>query len=375
MIRMHDRLSSRIFEKRIAGVRRVLQGLGLECVVISTRENVRYLTGFSGSSGWVLVSRDDFTLITDARYFGRLAPEFPWVKACLATNALVDSVVAYCVEHRLSSLGFEGANLTYAKVKSLETALSTRSPACTLRLTEGLVERLRMVKDPVEVSAIQQASRLADLALAHALSVVHTGMTEHELSWQIERWLRENGSGPVPFGIIVASGPNAAVPHAAPGDRILREGEPIIIDLGATCEGYCSDLTRTIFLRSMRSEFGELYRVVLTAQQAALDGLRPGMSAFEADELARRSIRETSFGEQFTHGLGHGLGLEVHERPIVSSRSSDTLIEGMVFTVEPGVYVPGFGGVRIEDTVVLRNGKAQPVTCFPKGQPVVQQVQ
>jgi Xaa-Pro aminopeptidase len=191
-------------------------------------------------------------------------------------------------------------------------------------------------------------------------------MTEKEVAWEIEKYIRDNGSEPIPFDIIVASGPNAALPHAKPTDRPISDGEPIILDIGARWKGYCSDLSRTLCLGLHDKRFQAIYNLVLKAQLSALDGIGAGMTGAQADGIARGVIDQGGYKDAFGHGLGHGVGLAVHERPRVSLNSVDVIQENMVFTVEPAIYIMGWGGVRIEDTVVIRNGKVQPLTKAAK---------
>ncbi len=370
-MRVEDNPAAPAFEARIARVRELLDHEGIDCLLVSSPPNVRYLVGFTGSYGWLLISTDDVVIATDSRYIEEARQEFPWCRACLVANSLIDFVVSHVTEAGIRCLGFEAESVSYARTEQLRSELVKRSISCELRSTTGLVEQMRAIKEAGELHWIEQAAALVDGAFRHVVEVMRPGMTEVELAWQIERWLRENGSGPVPFGVIVASGPHAALPHASPGDKKLQEGEPVVIDLGASCNGYCSDLTRTVFLKEMASGFAEVYDTVLAAQHAAVDRLRPDMAAREADEIARSVIRRASMEECFVHGLGHGVGLEIHERPVISSRSSDVLCEGMVFTVEPGVYVAGWGGVRIEDTVVLSAGGARLLTRFDKDNPII----
>jgi Xaa-Pro aminopeptidase len=191
-------------------------------------------------------------------------------------------------------------------------------------------------------------------------------MTEKEVAWEIEKNLRQKGSEGVPFEIIVASGPNSALPHARPTDKTICPGEPVVIDMGARINGYCSDLSRTLFLGRANETFQEIYNIVLQAQTAAIEGTKSEMLASQADQLARSVIQQAGYGDAFGHGLGHGVGLAVHESPRLGLSSSDSLVDGMVFTIEPGIYLAGQGGVRIEDMVVLENGKARVLTKATK---------
>jgi len=359
------------FETRIEGVRQAIKERGIQCLLVSSRDNVRYLVGFAGSAGWVLVSETDIVLATDARYIEQVRRDLGASCARLADAGLNAFTVSYVATCETAVLGFEAEHLSYAGVKTLENAIELCGSRCEVRPTDGIVEGLRAVKDDGELTAMARAASLADGALDYVRTIIRCGMTERQLAWEIERWMREHGSGPVPFGIIVASGPNAALPHATPGERPFAPGEPIVIDLGATWGGYCSDLTRTLFLQRMCSPFDAVYRTVLAAHEAALHRARTGMRMAEVDELARSVIREAGLADYFTHGLGHGVGLEVHERPAVSSRSTELLLDGMVYTIEPGVYLPGQGGVRIEDTVVMRDGMPQSFAHSGKEDPII----
>ena len=359
------------FPGRLRAARQTLKEREIDCLLVASRENVRYLMGFTGSSGWALVSDDDAVLATDSRYVDQAQGQVQSGQVALAERGLVDFAVRHVSERGVRTLGFEADVLSFATCRAIESGLAELAAGCRVVPVEGIVESLRAAKDDTELALIQAAASLADRAVGHACSVLRCGMTERQLAWEIERWLRENGSGPVPFSVIVASGPNAAMPHAEPGDREFRQGESIVMDLGATSGGYCSDLTRTVFLGEPDGGLGEAYRTVLAAQQGAITGIRVGMRASDADELARSVIRHAGLDHAFGHGLGHGVGLAIHESPTVSSRSTDVLQEGMVFTVEPGIYLPRQGGVRIEDTVVLRDGVVRPLTCAAKHDPVV----
>jgi Xaa-Pro aminopeptidase len=359
------------YDARIERVRREFKERGIQCLLVSSRENVRYLVGFSGSAGWVLVTDADIVLATDARYIEQVRLDLGNSCTRLADAGLNAFAVSYVATCEAAVLGFEAEHLSYAGARTLENAIELSGACCEVRPTEGIVEGLRAVKDDGELAAMAHAAALADGALARAREVVRCGMTEHELAWELEKWMREHGSGPVPFGIIVASGPNAALPHATPGERQFAAGEPIVIDLGATWGGYCSDLTRTLFPNHMPPPFDSVYATVLSAHMAALQGARAGMRMAEVDGLARRVMVDAGFADRFTHGLGHGVGLEIHERPAVSSRSTDILLDRMVFTIEPGIYLPGQGGVRIEDTVVMLEGMPRSFSHSDKENPVV----
>jgi len=340
-------------------------------LLVTSRTNVRYLTGFAGSAGWVLISDSTVVLITDARYIEQVRRDLGEQHALLATTGLSASLVTELASAGVEALGFESEHLSFGAVEALKTAMASSMVHCALTATTGLVEALRAIKDAAELQAIRQAAELADGAIAHAMAIAVPGMTEQCLAWRLERWLREHGSGPIPFNVIVASGPESALPHAVPSDRPFAEGEPIVIDLGATWAGYCSDITRTLFLGRMAEPFDSVYKTVLSAHLSALEGAHVGMRLSDVDELARAVIRDAGLGDSFTHGLGHGVGLEIHEQPTISARSGGALRDGMVYTIEPGIYLPGRGGVRIEDTVAMLSGVPCSLAHAEKANPVI----
>ncbi len=257
----------------------------------------------------------------------------------------------------LKKLGFESGDITHALYRVLTEAIHQAGSPVQLVPVEGLVETLRAVKEPGEIDSIKKAVEITDRAFAHIEETVHAGMTELEIAWELEKFQRDNGSQSMPFEIIVASGPNAALPHAKPSDKRVAEGEPIVIDMGARINGYCSDFTRTICIGRQDDTFRKVYDTVLGAQLAAIALIKAGMTGREADGFARTVIEEAGHGDEFGHSLGHGTGLAAHEQPRLGPNSDDILEDGMVFSVEPGIYIPGWGGVRIEDLACLENGK------------------
>ena len=359
------------YASRLNRLRALFDANAVDSVVVSSRENVRYLLGFAGSSGWVFITHDDAVLMTDSRYIEHARATIPVGHVQLSTDGLPDTAADLITDSRCKACGFEADNLTHSMAGKLQDKVKGRKARCALLPVDRMVDRLRMTKDNTELGLIKQAAQLADGALEHVRSVLHPGMTELHAAWEVEKWLREHGSEPIPFNIIAASGPNSALPHAEPGKRTLEAGDPIVFDLGARLGGYCSDLSRTVFVGEPDAALRRIYDIVLTAQRAALTGVRSGMTAVQTDALARDIISSAGYGEYFGHGLGHGVGLAIHESPTVSPRSIETLEETMVFTIEPGIYVPGVGGVRIEDTVVLRDGAAIALTCTDKDNPTI----
>ena len=349
--------------QRLQRFRRQLAEKGLSAVLLTQPENCRYISGFTGSSGpaaTLLISQDSAVLATDFIHFEQARQEAPEFDVITINNSSQRFTQLLSSGGKLGKVGFEANVLSVAEFRRLsEEAEKVR---VELVPAEETLDGIRAVKDEEEISCILRAAFIADTAINHIAGRIHPGMTEKEAAWETEKYIRENGSEPIPFDIIVASGPNAALPHAKPTDRPISAGEPVIFDIGARWKGYCSDLSRTFCLGPRNERFQAVYDLVLRAQMAALDGIEAGMTGAQADGIARGIIDEGGYKDAFGHGLGHGVGLAVHERPRVSSLSTDVVEENMVFTVEPGVYIVGWGGVRIEDTVVIRNGKVQLLT-------------
>jgi Xaa-Pro aminopeptidase len=320
--------------------------VGVDAFLVTNLSNIRYLCGYSGSNGMLLVTRGGSYFYTDFRYQQQVHEEVRGARAVIRERDLVSS---FPVEHTrgIRRLGFEKSFVTYGSYRTLQKQLKhTRLVPCA-NLTSGL----RAVKDRGELEVIARAAGIADKVLKQILPLVKPGITEKELAAEIDyRFLRFGG---IAFETIVASGPRGALPHAQPGTRKLKKGDGIVFDIGARCHGYCSDMTRTVFLGRTDRKAREIYEIVLDAQLQALGSVRAGAKCADVDAVARNYIREKGYGREFGHGLGHGVGLEVHEAPGLSARSTDTLAANQVVTVEPGIYLPGVGGVRIEDDVVV----------------------
>lgn len=344
---------------RLEKLRRQLGEKEIDGVLISQPENRYYLSGFDGSAGYLLITPQDTVLATDFRYIEQAGEQAPEYQVFKVTNDISDWFPRLVTELSLDRLGFEAGNITFATYRQLSDILGKAEPRLQMVPVDGLVESLRTIKEPEEVELITRAAEISDKAFEHIEGVIHTGMTEWEVAWEIEKYMRENGSQPLPFDVIVASGPNAALPHARPSDRRIDSGEPVVIDIGARLGGYSSDLSRTICLGAPDDTFKKIYDAVLGAQLTALAIIKGGMSGDEADGSARTVIEQTGYAEAFGHGLGHGVGLAPHEQPRLGTGSTELLSDGMVFTVEPGIYLAGWGGVRIEDLVVMEGGKAK----------------
>ncbi|MFH1560671.1 MAG: aminopeptidase P family protein [Chloroflexota bacterium] len=354
---------------RLDKIRARLEQSGVDALIVSSEENRRYLSGFTGTAGSLIITPKEAVLATDFRYVEQAGQQAPGFKV-LRTKSGLDWLVELLQELSVQRLGFEGHHMTVATHETIRKALEESKGDSELSLisTAGLVEDLRSVKDAQELAIITRAIEIADQAFQDVSQTIQEGQTEKEVAWRIEKAVRELGAEAVSFDTIVAAGPNAALPHHRPSDQPIREGQPLVIDMGARYQGYCSDLTRTLCLGQPDDTFRKVYDTVLGAQLTAIATVGQGMSAADADGLARTVIEEAGYGENFGHGLGHGVGLAIHEQPGVGPNSPTVLEDGMVFTVEPGVYISGWGGVRIEDVVVLEEGKARVISKAPKSE-------
>ncbi len=345
--------------KRIEELRGLMRREKLDGFVVVNLPNIRYLCGYTGSNGLMLVTRHDCWFYTDFRYQEQIKTE---VKGC-RKRVLVRDLVSHPPPEwgrTFRRLGVEENHVTLARFKQFRK----RFPKARLVATRDLVLDLRRTKEPVEVKQIADAQRVTDRVFGNVLKMVEPGARERDLALEIEFQFRKQGE--VAFDSIVASGPNAAKPHAGFSDRKLRTGDALTFDIGCRLRGYCSDMTRTVFVGKAPPELRKVYETVLEAQQHALAVIKPGVAARKVDAAARDYITEQGYGKCFGHGLGHGVGIEVHEMPSLAATSKDTLAVGDIVTVEPGIYLPGIGGVRIEDMVhVTKNGYVN-LTRSPK---------
>ncbi|MEJ2369907.1 MAG: Xaa-Pro peptidase family protein [Gemmatimonadales bacterium] len=336
---------------RITKLRVELANHGLDAALLTHGPNVRYLSGFSGSSGMFVVLPEEAGLITDFRYAEQAGAEVDGVAEVLVAVDGLSSMLAERLRDRsqVRTVGFEAG---YVSVRD-RRELGERCGSVVWDDLPQTVERLRAVKDSAELASIDRAVQVAERALEETLTAVDEGMTELELATELRYRLALQGSTGEPFETIVASGERTALPHASPSGRCLREGDLLLLDFGATVDGYCSDITRTVVLGTPTARQREIHARVLEAQQAALAAIRPGCQAADVDRAARESLAAAELGDRFGHSIGHGIGLEVHEAPRLYRKSKDTLEAGNVVTVEPGVYLAGEGGVRVEENVVV----------------------
>ena len=349
-------------KSRLQKLRQRLAEEEIEAVFVFQPENRYYLSGFDGSAGFLLITSQETILATDFRYLEQAKGQAPDYEIFPISGDLVDWFPRLVAELNLRRLGFEARHITFAMYRQLTDILNKAQSQLKLIPTDGLVESLRAIKEPEEIELITKAVAISDNAMEYVNDIIHIGMSEKEVAWQIEKFMRENGSQTIPFDIIVASGPNSALPHAKPSSRAIHSGEPVIIDIGASVGGYSSDLSRTICLGAPDDTFNKVYDTVLGAQLAALAIISEGMTGGQIDNVARTVIQEAGYGEAFGHSLGHGVGLAPHEPPRLCPNSLENLVDGTVFTVEPGIYLSGWGGVRIEDVVVMESGKARVIS-------------
>jgi Xaa-Pro aminopeptidase len=359
---------------RLEKIRQVLADRKLDLLLVSQPENRRYLSGFTGSAGTLLITPRRAILATDFRYYEQVARQAPdWELARIKTTLddLLPDLLDDLLPDRLDSqavqrLGFESQHVSVDQFRRWNRS---RGGVEWVRLKDA-VEQIRAVKEEAEIEALRRSVALTDAAFEHLLGVIEPGMTERQAAWQIESYMRTHGASKVAFEPIVAAGPNGALPHARPGDRAIGEGEPIVIDVGCVVDGYCSDMTRTICLGKPPDHYLEVWNIVLRAHNAAKEAIRACVAGDAVDAAARDVIEEAGYGEQFGHGLGHGVGLVVHEKPRAGRTSEDVLESNMILTVEPGIYLPGEFGVRLEDMVVVRDDGIEALTGTAK-EPVV----
>lgn len=355
---------------RIGKLRSRFEELKIDAILVTDDENRRYLSGFVGTAGYLFITQNGAVLATDSRYTEQAGDQAPDYRVDRITGRL-EWLPALAAEFGVKRLGFEADNVTVHLLERFKAANSESENGAKgfeLVPTTGVPLGLRAFKDADELALLQRSIDIADHAFSAVAETIRVGDTEEEIAWRIEVAVREQGAESLSFPTIVGSGPNAALPHHRAGERKVREGEPIVIDMGARYRGYCSDLTRTVVVGEPDEQFKKVYDTVLAAQLTAIESVEAGMTGAEADNLARTVINEAGYGELFGHSLGHGIGLEVHEAPWVASRVEDKLEDGMTFTIEPGIYISGWGGVRIEDIVVLENGRARVLSHAPKSE-------
>ena len=358
-----------MMQSRLADFVAGLPGRELDAALISAPENRRYLSGFTGSAGYLFISGERAHLATDFRYTEQAEAQAAHFNVeQVRTGSGWEWLMTQLKESGARRVGFESQAMTVGVYNGLLEAIKEESELSGVSLVPAtdLAAGQRVVKDAGELALLQQAIDASDLAMERVCPTIAEGMTEREVAWRMEMAMREAGADGISFDTIVASGPNGAMAHHMPTDRAIRRGEPIVIDMGARVGGYCSDITRTVVVGEPDEMFYKVYDIVLSAQLTAINTVRAGMTGEAADGLARDLIAEAGYGDNFGHSLGHGVGLAVHENPRVGPRSEESLELNTVFTVEPGIYLSGWGGIRIEDIVILREDGAVPLSKAAK---------
>ena len=345
-------------------LRRLVAKLGPEAILVTDFTNVTYLTGFTGDDSFLLVRRDGEILISDGRYATQLEEQCPGLELCIRRPgvSMVRAVGRVLRQSQLSRLAIEADSMTVG----LRDRIAAQCPKLEMVPTTGLVERLRQVKDREEIAQIRQAIWFAEKAFTVIRASLRAESTEKEIADALENEMRAFGAKGAAFPSIVAVGDRAALPHATPGNRPIGSADLLLCDWGADGGLYRSDLTRVLVTGRISPKLQRIYGVVLTAQRKAIAAIRPGVALSKVDNIARQSIASAGLGRYFRHGLGHGLGLQVHEAPRLAADAQGVLRPGMVVTVEPGVYLPGWGGIRIEDDVLVTRSGHEVLTTAPK---------
>jgi len=352
---------------RVDRLRPLIDAAGCDALVISELTNIRYLTGFTGSAAILLVTPEDLLFVSDGRYRSQSTEQLDAAGVAARIEIVAadpDSVIGAAASAAgVARLGLESRTVTWAQQLRWSDDLFADG---SLVATSGVVEELRLVKDAGEAARIRSACAIADAALAEMRPRLADSPTEVEFALELDATMRRLGAEDVSFDTIVASGPNGAKPHHHPSDRRITDGDLVVIDFGALLDGYHSDMTRTVAVGDIGDERRRMLGVVLESQDAGVQAVRAGATAAEVDAVCRSVIDESGWGDAFLHSTGHGVGLDIHEEPRVSGRSTATLVAGHVVTVEPGIYLPGLGGVRIEDTVLVTEDGCDRLTLAPK---------
>ena len=323
---------------------------GIDALLVSSWPNVSYVSGFKGTESWVWVSPRGLYFITDSRYSEQAESEAKGFKVILRDRQSVTEIVAgLCKKHGTRHLGFEAQIVTYAFFKALEK----RVGADKMKPTAGLVEELRLIKDAAEIRALRKSADIAVKGFHYVKHIARPGMKERDVQGRLEHYTKSLGSEKPSFDIIIAAGARSSMPHSQTNETLVKNNNILLVDMGVIYDGYCSDLTRPIFLGRMSRFHKKIYDIVWEAQRAGIKKAAPGVTCAEVDKACRDVIQKYGYADKFGHGTGHGVGLEIHEAPNVGGRSETVLKPGMVITVEPGIYLPGKFGVRIEDMVLI----------------------
>ncbi len=350
-----------ITQIRLANLRELFAQHDIEGLLVTDPINMRWLSGFRGSYGRLLVTIDKAILATDSRYWTQARSEAPGFELFQDARQVEDTI-AFLSEGGIKHIGFEANHITWAEGKKLQAI-----PGYQWQPVSDIFEPLRAIKNEDELRHIKAAAAITDKVMSQVPQLLQLGISEAELAWQLEKMMRDQGATGLAFPIIVAFGSNSALPHHHPGPQTLGEREIVLVDMGADVKGYKSDLTRTFFFGEQDETFTALYQLVLGGQSAALEGVRAGAKSRQIHQLALDFIDQSGYGDKFPHGLGHGLGLEIHEYPFLSILREDISLQaGMVLTIEPGIYLEGWGGIRTEDLIMITADGCQLLSQCPK---------
>ncbi len=336
-------------ENRIDKLRLLLKEKDMDAVLVTKRENYVYLSGFNGSSAHLIITQNDAFLVTDFRYVEQAVKQAPLYEIIEYKDSILVTINNVIKTKGIDILGFEEDHVTCKSYREFEEKLNVKE----IKPLAGMIDNLRMKKDKGELELIKKAVKIADDAFSHILGYIKPGVKEIEVAAELEYFIKKQGARGVSFDTIVASGYRSALPHGVASEKAIEQGDAVTMDFGAIYEDYCSDMTRTVFVGKPDEELSKIYNIVLSAQQSAVRGAKKGLTGKEIDSIARDLISKEGYGDCFGHGLGHGVGLEIHEEPRLSLKGSIIMDDGMVVTVEPGIYIPGLGGVRIEDMIVI----------------------
>ena len=353
-------------KKRIARLKDELAGTEIDTLIIFSDENRRYLSGFTGedgsydeSAGILIITQDHLILATDSRFETQAAQETEGYEIYCYKKSMASELPHILENLHSQTIGLESARLTHALYTRIEKETKAAGLECRFQPEDTLLKGIRLQKDATEIKIIKKALAIAETSFLELRAMIHPGMTEKKAAWLLEKFMRQNGADALSFPVIAASGKNSALPHAIPGDRTFTTGEPLLFDFGARLDGYCSDTSRTLVIGSPDNTFKEAYEVLNIAQQMAVDAIVPGIKCSDIDKIARNHIDSSRFKGTFGHSLGHGVGLAIHEGPRLSSLDDSVLKPGMVVTVEPGIYLPQWGGIRLENMILVTENGAE----------------
>ncbi len=357
---------NQIIESRLADFRKRMKKSNMDAFLVLNQSNRRFLSGFTAhdtgaeeSAGALIITQDHLFLLTDSRFEVQAGNEAPGFDIRCYKTGLQEMIPVILGGLDCNKLGFEGSRLSYAAYCKIKESLNTNNVKTEFVPADTVIDDIRVIKSDDEVAMIRKSLAIAEAAYLKTLERVMPGLTEKDLAWELEKQMRELGAEGLSFPVIVAAGPNSALPHAIPGERLIRKNEPLLFDWGAVFNGYCSDTSRTVVPGKPDDIFLNLYKILFDAQAMAIEAIRPGVSTKTVDSLARGHIAKNGYEKHFGHGLGHGVGLEIHEAPRLSPLKESILEKGMIVTVEPGIYLPEWGGIRLENMVLVTDNGAE----------------